>query len=63
MLPQVDGNELIQMQFQLFLSEKFLIIFYSHCYSIQLLLEDSSLKITDIELRTEMLSKQCLWTC
>lgn len=55
MLPQVYDNKLIQMQLQLFLNEKLFIILYSYCYSIQLLLEDYSLKITNTELRTEML--------
>lgn len=55
MLPQVDDDKLIQTQLQLFLNEKLFIILYSYCYNIQLLQEDYSLKITNTELRTEML--------
>lgn len=50
MLPQVGGNKLIQLQFQLSLKERFFILLESLCYGMQLRLEEYSLEITDTEM-------------
>lgn len=55
MLPQVGGNKLIELQFQLFLKERFFIILESLCYGMQLRLEKYSLEITQ-----KCFIKQCL---
>lgn len=55
MLPQVDGDKIIRMQLQLFLNEKFFIILYSRCYSMQLLLKDCRLEVMETIRKTEML--------
>ena len=55
MLPQEDGNKLIQLKLQSFLNENFFIILYNLCYSIQLRLEDYRLEITNPECQTEVI--------
>lgn len=49
-MPQVGGNKLMQLQFQLSLKERFFLILESLCYGVQLRLEEYSLEITDTEM-------------
>lgn len=50
MLPQVGVHKLIELQFQLFLKERFFTILESLCYGMQLRLEEYSLEITDTKM-------------